>query len=86
VETNERRPGEGGVQDDDHGGIKGSLAVAAGIRRRRDAAWRLPPLASAYRDPIDMLAGLPIPARPQPCRGMFGSGGKWQPCCRRDVT
>jgi len=52
------------------------------VRRRREASDRLPPLASGYRDPMDMLAGLPIPARPQPCRGMFGANGNWQLCCR----
>jgi hypothetical protein len=82
VETNERRPGEGGVQDDDHGGIKGSLAVAAGIRRRREGALRLGPSGDGPADPLDDLAGLPI-ADPQPCRGMFGDGGKWQRCCGR---
>jgi hypothetical protein len=81
VETNERRPWEGGVQDDDHGsGTKATLAVAADMRRRRDAAGRLPPLASGYRDPLDALAGLPI-TEADCCRSQFGAGGQWQPCC-----
>jgi hypothetical protein len=57
--------------------------VAASLRRRRDAAWRLPPLASGYRDPIDQLAGLAIPKRPQPCRGEYIGNGRWRPCCRK---
>jgi hypothetical protein len=63
-------------------GTTGRITVAADKRRRREAAGRLPPIATGYRDPLDALAGLPIPAHPQPCRGMFGAGGKWQPCCR----
>jgi hypothetical protein len=31
--------------------------VAVQLRRRREAALRLPPLQSGYRDPIDELAG-----------------------------
>lgn len=81
----ERRPGGGGAQDAHGGGIKGSLAVAADMRRRREAAGCLPPLASGYRDPLDALAGLPI-TEAACCRGMFGGGGKWQPCCRRPVA
>jgi hypothetical protein len=32
-------------------------SIAAQLRRRREAALRLPPLQSARRDPIDELAG-----------------------------
>ena len=57
--------------------------VAVMGRRRRAASWRLPPLASGHRDPLDAPAGLPVPDRNACCRGQFGAGGKWQPCCRR---
>jgi hypothetical protein len=56
--------------------------VPGDMRRRREAAHRLPPLASGYRDPLDQLAGLPI-TRADCCRGMFSDGGKWQQCCGR---
>jgi hypothetical protein len=77
----ERCPGEGGAQDDARGdGIRGSLATP--LRRRRVAAWRLPPLGDGRRDPFDALAGLAI-AEPEPChRGMFGADGTWRACCR----
>jgi hypothetical protein len=80
-----RPPGQEKAADQDAhgGGIMATIATAADMRRRREAAHRLPPLASGDHDPIDMLAMLPIPGRPQPCRGMFGDGGKWQPCCGR---
>ena len=67
----ERRPRredrEGsGVQDDGAGGnVKTNLQpddvadlddIAAQLRRRREASWRLPPLESGYRDPLDQRA------------------------------
>jgi excisionase family DNA binding protein len=55
---------------------------AGQLTRRRDAALRLPSLASGHRDPLDALSGLPIIDRDDCCRGMFDGGGKWQPCCR----
>ena len=55
---------------------------AGWMRRRRDAALRLPLPASGHRDPLDKLAGLPITDRDDCCRGQFGAGGKWQQCCR----
>jgi hypothetical protein len=86
-DTNERRPqAKAGVPDDDHGGgnvLGAKVAVAADMRRRREAAHRLPPLATDYRDPIDMLAGLPIRTGTDICRGEFGGGGRWRPCCGR---
>jgi hypothetical protein len=86
-DTAERRPGGGGVQDGHGGGnvnaiLRDATLIAADIRRRRDAAHRLPPLASGYRDPIDALAELIGPDRADCCRGMYGNNGKWQPCCR----
>lgn len=80
-----RPPGQEKAADQDAhgGGIKATIATAADMRRRREAAHRLPTFATGYRDPIDTLAGLPIPARPQPCRGEFGDGGRWRPCCGR---
>ena len=32
-------------------------SIAAQLRRRREAAHRLPPLADGHRDPLDALAG-----------------------------
>ncbi len=29
--------------------------LAEQLRRRREASWRLPPLADGYRDPLDRL-------------------------------
>ena len=92
ADTAERRPRqEGGAQDDAHGGAVVNVIVtnttgtgttaAADMRRRRAASWGLPPLASGHRDPLDGLAGLPITDHSDRCRGMFGGGGKWQPCC-----
>jgi hypothetical protein len=37
------------------------VQLRAELRRRRDAALRLPPLADGHRDPLDRLAGLPVP-------------------------
>jgi hypothetical protein len=90
-DTAERRPGGGGAQDGHGGGnvnaiLRDATLIAAGIRRRRDAAGRLPPLAGGYRDPLDALAGKPIPRRAIECPGMFGDGGKWQPCCGRGAA
>lgn len=31
------------------------------LQRRRDAALRLPPLEDGFRDPLDKLAGVPVP-------------------------
>jgi hypothetical protein len=79
-----RPPGQEKAADQDaHGdGIKATIATAADMRRRREAVHRLPPLATGYRDPIDMLAGLPIRTGTDTCRGEFGGGGgRWRPCC-----
>jgi len=55
--------------------------LAAQLRRRRESAWRLPPLESGHRDPLDGLARLPIgPA--QECHGAERGPESWQPCCR----
>ena len=56
--------------------------IAAGLRRRRELAWRLPVLVDGRRDPLDALACLPG-RPPQPCNGAeLGAGGEWRPCCR----
>jgi hypothetical protein len=35
----------------------------------------------------DCLLHQPLPIHPeQPCRGEYGDGGKWRPCCRRGVS
>ena len=73
----ERSPAEGTVPDDALGGDK----VTSSLQRRREAAWRLPPLADGIRDPLDQLAGLPIgPA--QECHGIEYVADGWRPCCR----
>jgi hypothetical protein len=56
--------------------------VPSDMRRRREAALRLGPYGDGPVDPLDDLAGLPIGDR-QPCRGEFGGGGRWRPCCGR---
>lgn len=38
------------------------------IERRRDAAWRLPPLPCGHRDPL--VCHAPLPARPGPAYGL----------------
>jgi hypothetical protein len=68
-DTAERSPAEGSVPDEALGGgyVTASLPPAADtglddaagyvadLRRRRQAAWRLPPLADGYHDPLDCL-------------------------------
>jgi hypothetical protein len=57
----ERRPDGGGIPD--AGNVETSIGPAddeiaellAGLRRRREASWRLPPLADGCRDPLDRL-------------------------------
>jgi hypothetical protein len=85
----ERRPRrEGGVQNDDHGdgNVLNATVAPAAMRSRREAAHRLPPLASGYRDPIDMLADLPVADRADCCRGMYEGNGRWRPCCGRGAA
>ena len=56
--------------------------VTAGqLRRRRDGADRLAPLPSGHCDPLDALAGLPVP-RACPCLGAEFTAGGVRPCCR----
>jgi len=64
-DANERRPGKGGVQDGAGGNVETSLPPDPGIdpdelatqlRRRREASWRLPPMPSGHRDPLDQRA------------------------------
>jgi hypothetical protein len=83
ADTKERRPPGRKAADQDAANVTRSITAAADVRRRRAASWRLPPLASGYRDPIDALDGLPIPRRGDYCRGMFNGSGKWVPCCGR---
>lgn len=53
---------------------------AASLQRRRDAALRLPPLASGHRDPLDALAGLPVGAD-WVCHGVERGSNGWRRCC-----
>jgi hypothetical protein len=41
---------------------RSNASVSAAMRRRRDAAQRLPVLESGHSDPLDELADLPVPA------------------------
>lgn len=75
----ERRPRrEGGAQD--AANVNARVTVTP-LRRRRPAARRLPILATGHRDPLDGLAGPPIPDRPC-ARAVIGLDGRWRPCCR----
>jgi hypothetical protein len=80
-DTAERRPVDGGGAQD-AANVEARVAAAANVRCRRAASWRLPPPETGRRDPLDQLAGLPITDRGDYCGGMYGDGGKWQPCCR----
>ena len=88
ADTAERRPRRKGGAQDGHGGgnvnaiLEDASLIAADMRRRREAAHRLSPLADGYRDPIDMLAGLPVADRAGCCRGMYAANGRWVACCR----
>lgn len=56
--------------------------LAAQLRRRRSAGWRLPPLEDGRRDPLDALAGLPA-RRVHRCAGVEFTAAGVRPCCRR---
>jgi hypothetical protein len=93
ADTRERRPRpEGGAPDDAHGDgsvnviVRDASLIAADMRRRRDAALRLPPFGDGCRDPLDELAGLPINDPGDVCRGMFAGNGRWVPCCGRGAA
>jgi hypothetical protein len=58
--TNQTPGGTAGGLDDAHGGGI-TVRVATPFRRRRETARRLPALGGGHRDPLDKLAGLPIP-------------------------
>jgi hypothetical protein len=83
----ERRPvGGTGAQSDAHGGGITSRITAKPFRRRRAAAWRLPPLADSRRDPLDSIAGLPVRRPPRCARAVLGTDGRWRQCCRGDAA
>lgn len=59
-----------------------AIRLATPLRRRREAAWRLPVLAGGNADPFGALAGLPVAV--VPCaRAVVGMDGRWRACCRR---
>jgi hypothetical protein len=74
--------------DGNPGRIQGNATSGAGtsvtvspMRRRRDAANRLPVLPSGYHDPLDE-ARQPV-KQPGTCdRAVLGADGKWRRCCR----
>lgn len=53
-----RRPGGGGDESTTNvlNSVREPEGIAAQLRRRREAAWRLPPLPDGLRDPLDRLA------------------------------
>jgi hypothetical protein len=62
-----------------------AASVATPMRRRREAAWRLPVLASGHHDPLDE-ARRPI-RRPGRCaRAVLTANGTWRPCCGRGAA
>jgi hypothetical protein len=61
-----------------------TASVATPMRRRREAARRLPILAGGDRDPLDKLR-LPITRRPC-ARAVIGLDGQWHPCCGRGAA
>jgi hypothetical protein len=72
------------AQEDARGDGTNGRMTAFSLRRRRSAAWRLPPLPSGHRDPLDGLRG---PARVYAChRAVIGLDGEWRPCCRGDAA
>jgi hypothetical protein len=83
--TAERRPVDRGGAPDDYRGDGNTCRVATPLRRRREAAWRLPLLDSGYCDPLGELAGLPITVQPC-CRAMLGADGRWRQCCGRGAA
>jgi hypothetical protein len=78
-DTTERRPRRKGGAQDGHGGGN----VNAILDVSRCWSWRTRH-ACDCGTPADCLlwARLPI-HEPQPCRGEFGGGGRWRPCCGR---
>jgi hypothetical protein len=84
-DTRERRPRpEGGAQD----AANVTARVASGEAGGRELAalrcwtWRAWHLCGCPTADDCLLHKTLLIHPEQPCRGMFGDGGKWQPCCR----
>jgi hypothetical protein len=76
-DTAERRPGGGGAQDGHGGGNVNAILDALRCWSWRNAHGCGCPTAD------DCLLVTPLPVHPlQPCRGEFGGGGRWRPCCQ----
>jgi hypothetical protein len=61
-----------------------TIVTTTPSRRRRAASWRLPPLGSGRRDPLD---GLRRPVADIPChRAVIGVDGRWRRCCGRGAA
>jgi hypothetical protein len=72
----ECRPGKSGIHDAAGSDVSPILGV------QRCWSWQIRHRCDC-RKPGDCLLNEPLPVhQDQPCRGMFGDGGKWQPCCR----
>jgi hypothetical protein len=76
----ERRPRrEGGAPNDAHGG--GNVSAIVTGAAVRCFTWRTVH-GCGCGQAADCQLNSPLPFHPdQPCRGKFGDGGKWQPCC-----
>jgi hypothetical protein len=81
----ERRPGKGGVQDGHGEGNVTASVAASPFRRRREAARRLPVLASGYHDPLDEVAA-PVRRDRRCARAVLTANGTWRPCCGRGAA
>jgi hypothetical protein len=82
-DTAERRPvGRTGAQND----ARGDGNVNAILDAWRCWSWRTRH-ACGCPTADDCLLVSPLPVHdPQPCRGMFGDGGRWRPCCGRGAA
>jgi hypothetical protein len=53
VTTPQARPNVENPDDTDVAIMPSAGDIAAMLRRRREASWRLPPMACGHRDPLD---------------------------------
>ncbi len=66
VTTPQARPNVENPDDTDTAIMPSADDVAAQLRRRREASWRLPPLRNGYRDPLDSYRCACEPGRAAP--------------------
>jgi hypothetical protein len=70
-----------------HSGLNGIDGTGSDVSHILDAwrcwSWRTRH-ACDCGSPADCLLWAPLPVHDaQPCRGEFGDGGRWRPCCGR---